>query len=430
MKAQHGGPSITRRRLIAAGATVAIVLAVAVAGYRLDRSPARAQPTVDQRQAEQLVAQYRHDTIGRLPGDPQFGDISQSSVACSGEPSGRIQLTYTFDVGFDPNAPAVAPSQVFPPLQAYWNAHHYRRVEDVGSSGQTRHVLVENPADGFRIGVTQRLGRLLKITVSTSCVVPAAAAVPFVLTSDLVGPVARYREYVSRQLTTLGTQVSRLGAAIAGGDRAAARASWLAAQLTWEQVGAAYGGFAELGDAIGGLPQGHPQGVRDPGFTGLHRIEYGLWHGQGRNELLPVTDKLAADLSSLRRKLPDLTIDPADLPLRAHEILEDALREHLTGLSDQGSGASYAETDADLQGTRVVLDELAPLINARRADLLPAAATQMDALHQALRATRTGGVWTPAADASPVARRRVDAVLGALLETLAPVPDLLELRNS
>ena len=170
--------------------------------------------------------------------------------------------------------------------------------------------------------------------------------------------------------------------------------------------------------------------VDDPDFTGLHRVEYGLWHGQGAAQLLAVVDKLAADVGELAAGLPGLTMDPADLPLRAHEILEDALRGHLSGLTDQGSGAGYAETEADMRGTRVVLDELAPLIDARRKDLLPAAATQMDALQQALRATGHDGVWTRPADAPPATRQRVDAALGALLETLAPVPDLLELPNS
>jgi high-affinity iron transporter len=78
----------------------------------------------------------------------------------------------------------------------------------------------------------------------------------------------------------------------------------------------------------------------------------------------------------------------------------------------------------------VVLDELAPLINARRPDLLPTAKTQMDALQQALLAIQQGGAWTLSPTTAPLAtRQRVNAAIGALLETLAPVPDLLEVRG-
>jgi high-affinity iron transporter len=243
----------------------------------------------------------------------------------------------------------------------------------------------------------------------------AAAAAPVlpVSTQDLQPAVDAYRTYVSAKLAQLAAQVATL-------RRTVSRTAWLAAQLTWEQIGAAYGSFGDLGDAIDGLPNGLPQGVDDPGFTGLHRIEYGLWHGQGTTVLLPIVDKLATDVATLRAKLPTVTVDPTDLPLRAHEILEDALRDHLTGMTDFGSHAGYAETLADLQGTRVVLGELAPLVNARRPGLLPAANREMETLQQAL---------TAAKDTSLPTRQKVDAATGALLETLAPIPDLLEVRK-
>ena len=68
---------------------------------------------------------------------------------------------------------------------------------------------------------------------------------------------------------------------------------------------------------------------------------------------------------------------------------------HLSGLDDQGSGAAMAETHADLQVTRVVLGELAPLIDARAPTLRPAARTEMDALQRALLATRAADRWEP-----------------------------------
>lgn len=257
----------------------------------------------------------------------------------------------------------------------------------------------------------------------------AAAPVAPVSTKDLEAPVAQYRTYVATQLTTLAGQVTKMRADVAAGSLDAARSDWLPAQLTWEQVGAAYGSFADIGAAIGGQPTGLPGGTADPDFTGLHRIEYGLWHGQGTAELLPVLDKLAADITTLRGTLASLTVDPADLPLRAHEILEDALRDHLTGATDQGAGAGFAETLADAQGTRVVLDELAPLIDARRADLLPTASRQLETLAATLQATRQNGRWTSVAAAPLATRQAVNAAIGALLETLAPVPDLLEVRG-
>lgn len=86
--------------------------------------------------------------------------------------------------------------------------------------------------------------------------------------------------------------------------------------------------------------------MNDKAFTGLHRLEYGLWHAQSAVSLEPVAAGLARDVATIQKNLTsdDLAGDPTNLPLRAHEILEDALRDHLSGLDDQGSGAAMAET--------------------------------------------------------------------------------------
>jgi len=255
---------------------------------------------------------------------------------------------------------------------------------------------------------------------------PAPAPVKPVTLAEVTPAAAAYRAYVARQLAMLTAEVTGLRADLRRGNLPAARRDWLPAQLTWERIGAAYDSFGDLGGAIDGLPQGLPGGASDKSFTGLHRLEYGLWHRQTAAELVPIATRLAGDVARLRGKLTQLTIDPTGLPLRAHEILEDALRDHLSGMTDEGAGAAFAETYADLQGTRVVLAELTPLIRAQSPLLLPAAGAQMAALQTALLATRAGGDWRSLAGTPLAARQRADAAIGAVLETLSAVPDLLE----
>jgi high-affinity iron transporter len=135
-------------------------------------------------------------------------------------------------------------------------------------------------------------------------------------------------------------------------------------------------------------------------------------------------------VAALREKLSTITADPKDLPLRAHEILEDSLRDRLTGQSDQGAGSGYPETLADLAGTRVVLDQLAPLITARRPDLLAAVTPKLDALEAALKATQHGDAWDSPLTAPLAERQRVQAAIGDAVEALSPIPDLLEIRQN
>jgi len=258
------------------------------------------------------------------------------------------------------------------------------------------------------------------------------AAVKPVTLAELAGPNRQYQAYAAADLTVLTGDVARIRADLTARDLAAARRDWLTAQLDWERVGASYDSFGDAGLAVDGLPDGLQNGVNDENFTGLHRLEYGLYHGQSAAALLPVAARLSRDIGTVRKNLAsdDIAGDPTNLPIRAHEILEDALRDHLSGLDHEGAGAAYPETYADTQVTRVVLGELQPLITVREPGLMPAIGTQLGRLRAALLATRAGGQWRPAGQVPRAAREQVDAAIGALLQTLSSVPDLLEVPPS
>lgn len=250
--------------------------------------------------------------------------------------------------------------------------------------------------------------------------------------AELTAANIQYQKYATTDLATLKTQIASLRADIAANNVAAAKSAWLAAQLTWEKVGASYDSFGDAGVAVDGLPDGLEQGVDDPDFTGLHRIEYGLYHGQNATRLLPVVDALSNEISTVQKTLTsdDIAGDPTNLPLRAHEIIEDAIRDHLSGIDDEGAGAAYAMTYADTQVDKAVLTELGSLIDARSPGLVETADSQLAALDQALNDAKVGGQWL-SLSATPLAdRQKVDAAIGALLETLASVPDLLEVPPS
>jgi len=267
------------------------------------------------------------------------------------------------------------------------------------------------------------------VQVSGKAAQAAPAAVKPVTLQELTGPNKEYESYAAADLATLAGAVATIKADLRQGNLSAARTDWLTAQLDWEKAGASYDSFGADGTAVAGLPDGLVSGVNDQDFTGLHRLEYGLCHGQSAATLLPVVNVLAKDVATVQQNLTssDLAGDPTNLPLRAHEILEDALRDHLSGIDDEGSGDAYPATYADLQVTRVVLGELAPLISERAPRLLPTARAQMNTLERALLATRAHGQWASISSASLSQRQRVDGAIGAVLETLSSVPDLLEI---
>ncbi|MEU2336248.1 iron uptake transporter permease EfeU [Streptomyces sp. NPDC013172] len=257
----------------------------------------------------------------------------------------------------------------------------------------------------------------------------AKAVVP-VSESDLAAPLKAYKAYVEQGLATLVAGTRTLDADIEGDHLDRARTDWLTAHLTYSSLGAAYGTFEDFDKKINGRADGLAGGVDDQDFAGFHRIEYGLWHGQSAAQLKAPAQALAAAAAGLQKAFPTQHFDPGDLPLRAHEILENTLQFELTADTDEGSGTNLATADANLAGTRELLTVLEPLLTTRAPKLLPTVDADVDRLQKLLDAEHRGTAWTPVEKLDTVTRQRVSGATGQLLEDLAPVPDLLEIRKS
>jgi high-affinity iron transporter len=248
---------------------------------------------------------------------------------------------------------------------------------------------------------------------------------------DLAGPLATYRAYVQKGLAGLLTRTRTLQHDIEADRLDRARKDWLPAHEAYAALGAAYGTFEDYDAKINGTTAGLPGGLKDPAFTGFHRIEYGLWHGEPAPSLAQAAGKLTADVAALQKDFPHQDFDPNDLPLRTHEILEATLQQELTGADDYGSGTNLATAEANLQGTRVLLGLLRPLIERRDPGLLTAVGNWMGRTdHLVLSARRKDGSWTPVESLPAGTRERLDGAMGQLLEELAPIPDLLEIRRA
>ncbi len=115
------------------------------------------------------------------------------------------------------------------------------------------------------------------------------------------------------------------------------------------------------------------------------------------------------------------------MPIRCHEILEDALRDHLSGQDDYGSGMAYALTSADVLGTRVVLEELKPLIPTPVLGHSPydQSKAALDSLDAALNASKVGGRWPDYQSLTKHQRQPVNGAIGAALEALYRIPAVL-----
>ncbi|WP_055589205.1 EfeM/EfeO family lipoprotein [Peterkaempfera griseoplana] len=246
---------------------------------------------------------------------------------------------------------------------------------------------------------------------------------------DLIPPTLEYQKWVGQGLGRLVGKADALRDAVDRGDLAAARTAWLDAHLAYSRLGAAYGAFGDLGDAVDGLADGRPGGVKDQDFTGFHRIEYGLWHHEAADRLRAPARRLADDVRKLRDRWADARMEPADLGVRAHEITEDTVTFELTGHSDYGSGSSLATARAQLDGTAEVLDRLRPLLEPRDPEL-PGIDRWLARTRDDLDALRHDGTWPAPGDLQVEQRERVDADFGGLVERLAGVAAVCDVRRT
>ncbi len=246
---------------------------------------------------------------------------------------------------------------------------------------------------------------------------------------DVIPPTIAYQKWIGGRIGTLARETTVLRDAVDRGDLNAARADWLPAHLVYERMGAAYDTFGAADGKINGTTAGLVKGLADPGFTGFHRLEYGLWHGQSAARLRPVADRLAKDVDALRSSWPQARMDPLLMGLRAHEILENAVQFELTGRTDYGSGTNLATVRANLDGTRAVLGYLRPLVAARYPQL-PQLDASLDRLQHVLDGFDHGGRWTPLARLTRTQREQVNAAAGDAVERLADIAAIFDIRRT
>jgi iron uptake system EfeUOB component EfeO/EfeM len=255
---------------------------------------------------------------------------------------------------------------------------------------------------------------------------PVSELVP-VPPADFDRPIAESLAYAQTQLRAMEIDVRQLVATLASGERTRSRTVWMTAYGRYLRLGAVYGEFGGLDTAIDGNAGGLPGGTANPSFTGLHRIEFGLWTGESPRRLVGAARTLGVDLGRLERAVPDTKVTPLEYATRAHEILEDAQRDLLSGADVPWSREGVFATAAALAATEEILNTLRPILDGRES-VIEQVDVGLARLKTALRGIRTahGGGWPTLGQLTQAESERLDGALGFALEELAGVPGDLE----
>lgn len=293
----------------------------------------------------------------------------------------------------------------------------------------------ENIAPGFRQVLTAQLqpgnyeitcGLLSnprgKLTVTASD--EAAAAASEVSLRKFLGPLAEYRVYLVMQGNAAVKSAEKLRDAIAASDLDAARAAWSDARLPYRRIEPLAFRISDLENAIDPTATYLHGREADAGFTGYHRIEYGLFSQNSTEGLMPVAERLVSDLETLAARLKAMELDPR-LLLSLPGGMATQLAESQVPLGEN----AYAMNDLqDLNASVEGIGKLVALLRSVVAPVEPALDAELgndlQKLQQDLTALKAGDDWPPYTRITQDQRKTLAddlARLSASLERLQPV---------
>jgi iron uptake system component EfeO len=181
---------------------------------------------------------------------------------------------------------------------------------------------------------------LVFATWALTCMGAALPAHAAVSPLELVTPVAEYKIYVSENVQKLVVGTRAFTDAVKAGEVAKAKSLFASTRVPYEAIEPIAELFSDLDAAIDSRADDHEMAEKDPGFTGFHRVEYGLFALGTTEGLAPYADKLMADVLELQKRIAGLTFPPDKVVGGAAVLMEEVAATKISGEEDR-----YSHTD-------------------------------------------------------------------------------------
>lgn len=242
-------------------------------------------------------------------------------------------------------------------------------------------------------------GRLTVTPAASGAAPEAPALVAF------IGPLAEYQVYLSLQARDLVRETSALDEAIRAGDLAKARSLYTQARAPYLHMAPVATRLSDLANAIDPVAAYLEKREADPGFTGFHRIEHGLFASGSLDGLAPVSARLKADAEALRARLRGLKLSPGDLGGGAARTLRALADTTTAGGVDLYARTDLADFEASLAGVAKIVSLLRPVATDAAPDAFASVEKSLAALRSDLAAQR-GAAGYPPFDTVPTETRQ------------------------
>ena len=245
-----------------------------------------------------------------------------------------------------------------------------------------------------------------------------------------IGPLSEFRVYLSSQSNALIKAIDALSQAINSGDLAQAQALYVPAREAYQRLAPAAQRLGELDNTLNARAAYFEKREQDPGFSGFHRLEYGLFDQRSTQGLASVAEQLQANAALLKQQLMAQSLPPEQLV----NIVSRTLHNMADTRATSGEEERYSHIDlngfaANLQTTRKVVDLLRPLLAKNNADILLNIDNASTALDTELDTFKTAQGYATYDTVSAAQRQAISNKAKALADALDGIDPALGLSG-
>lgn len=153
-----------------------------------------------------------------------------------------------------------------------------------------------------------------------------------------------------------------------------------------------------------------------------------MWSQKTVKDLKPIADKLLVDVKALQKQIGELNFPANKVVGGAAALVEEVAAGKISGEEERYSHTDLSDFDANVAGSKKIVDLLRPLIAKADAPLLKKVDDNFAAIDVVLTKYRKGEVWATYDKLTTADRNALKAPITTLAEDLAKLRGLLGLN--
>lgn len=236
----------------------------------------------------------------------------------------------------------------------------------------------------------------------------------------LVGAIAEYKVYVTKEIDQLVADNKTFTDAVIAGDLARATKLYASTHVHWERAEPIAELFSDLDKTMDSRADDFAKKEADPQFTGYHRIEKALFQDKTTKGMKPFAEKLQKDGLDLQKRIATLTIEPKNMVGGAAGLIEEVAATKISGEEDRYSHTDLWDFSANVEGSQKIVELLRPIIQKANPDLLARVDDNFTKVNQGLAKYKTPDGGFAAYDkVSETDKKDMKTAIAALSEDLS-----------